>query len=109
MVKSFFYLPFTVYHLLFLHLIAPDAVDDFRVGALPAAEEVDGERKLDVRQPGVRVVELLVRDRAEVVLGERLLRLVAPEVLHEALDERAVVLADVAVYDCRRVLAEDGR
>src|SRR2546421_7520503 len=101
--------PFTIHHSLLLHLIAPDAVYDFGVGALPAAEQLDRERKLDVREAGVRVVELLVRDRAEVVLDERLLRLVAPEVLHEGFDERAVVGRDVAVYDGRRVLAEDGR
>src|SRR5437763_8188454 len=100
---------FTIRHLLLLHLITPDAVNDFRVGALPAAEQLDGERKLDVGQVFVGVVELLVRDRAEVVLGERLLRLVAPEVLHEGFDERAVVRADVAVYARRRVLAKDGR
>src|SRR5918911_922871 len=76
---------------LLLHLFAPDAVDDLGVGALPAAEEVaDGEGHLDARELGVRVVEDFVRDRAEVVADEGALRVVAPEVLHEGVEQRAV-------------------
>src|SRR5436309_1019305 len=61
---------------LLLHLIPPHAVNNFRVCAIPAAEKLaDGEGHLDVRERRVRVVELVVRDGAEVVLDERLLRL----------------------------------
>src|SRR5215212_9597074 len=94
---------------LLLDLLAPHAVDDLGVGALPAAEELaDGEGQLDARELPVGVVEGFVRDGAEVVLDERLLRLVAPEVLHEGVEQGPLVFGHVLVDEDGRVLTQDG-
>src|ERR1051325_6915070 len=74
---------------LLLDLFFPHAVDHVRVGVLPPLEEfADGEGQLDVCELLVGVVEGFVGDRAEVVFDESLLRLVAPEVLHEGVEQR---------------------
>src|ERR1700750_1065712 len=63
-------------NLFLLDLLARHPAYHFGVCPLPAAEEVaDGEGQLDVCELLVGVVELFVRDGAEVIFDERLLRL----------------------------------
>src|SRR4029077_16630559 len=84
----------------------PDRLHDLLLRAAPSAEVGEAKGILDVAE--LRVVRVpFVVDAAETVADEDPLRLLAPEKLREAVDQRAVRLADVLVDHDQRVLRQD--
>src|SRR5262245_14579302 len=89
-----------------LHLIPKDPFDHLRVGFIPTTKVFNRERHLDMSKILIRLTETIVRARIEMKLDERLLRLVAPQVLHESIDHRPLCCRHILIdYYCR-MLAE---
>src|SRR6476620_11333861 len=84
-----------------LHLVPKDAFNNLRKRAAPAAQQriVDRKRILDGCEFLVFLIQRFVGDRAEMEFHERALCFLAPQILHEGIDDRAIHRRNISIYD----------
>src|SRR5688500_776081 len=91
-----------------LHLSDENLLDHVRISLGPTVEVFNGERNLDVTKIRVCFIKSLVCRGIKVKLYERLLRFVAPEILHKRINYLTLVSGDVLVNRDRGMFAENG-
>src|ERR1044072_6348360 len=92
-----------------LHLIAKDALDYFRIGALPAAKIVHRERVLDGCEFLVFLIQSVIGAGTEMKLNKSALGFFSEQIVHKRVDDRPISGRDIAIDTHCRMLAEEAQ